>query len=150
MAELGIIASVVQLTAAAIASARALSDLVDTIKHAPEEITAISKDTHAFNKIVFSVQVALRDPVVERVVIDDAKLSEVVEGLSEPLQNCSSVLAQLKPKIQSHLKPTEDGGLRMSSMDFKWYFKKRDVMDCRNRLEATKSTLDTALTSDVL
>lgn len=150
MAELGIIASVVQLAGAAITSARALCDLVDTIKHAPEEVSAISKDTHAFRNVVSSVKTALQDNTVQLILTGDRKLSEVVEGLEEPLKNCSAVLAQLKPRIESHLKPTSDGGSRMSNVNFKWYFKKRDIADCRNRLEATKATLDTALTSVVL
>lgn len=86
-----------------------MCDLVDTVKNAPEEITAISKDIHAFHNVVSSVQIALRHPGVKRVVLDDEKLSEVVERLGDPLTNCASILAQLESKIKPHLKSTEDG-----------------------------------------
>lgn len=113
MAELGIIASVVQLAGAAIVSARTLCDLVDTIKHAPEEIKAIDKDARAFERVVSSVETALQDTTVQHVVIGDTKLSEVVEGLEGPLRNCSVVISQLQPRIRSHLKTTADGGLKV-------------------------------------
>lgn len=150
MAELGIIASVVQLAGAAIVSARTLRELVDTIRHAPEEIKVIDKDTHAFERIVSSVKTALQDTTVQHVVNGNAKLSEVVEGLEGPLKNCSMVLAQLQPRIRSHLKTTADGGLKVSTIDLKWYLRRKDIADCRNRVEATKSTLDAALISVVL
>lgn len=98
MAELGAIASVVQLAAAAITSARALYDLIDTIKHAPQEISAISRDTHAFYNVVSSVQIARRDDLVVPVVIADPKLSELIEGLTEPLKNCLST-SQIDPSL---------------------------------------------------
>ena len=147
MAEMGAIASVFGIAGAAIKSAKGLCDMVDTIKRAPEEITATSKDTHAFQDVVSSVDSALRDQAVQRVVTGDQKLSEVVEKLEEPLQNCISVLAQLKPRIQAHLEPTSDGSTKISSVDMKLYF---HITDCRSRLDATKSTLDTALISVVL
>ncbi|KAL6718947.1 hypothetical protein ACLMJK_003182 [Lecanora helva] len=147
MAELGIITGIVQLAGAAIVSAQTLCDLVDTVKNAPEGITAISKDAHAFRNVISAVQSALRHPSVERVIVEDEKLTELIEGLGEPLKNSASTLALLDSKIKPHLKPAEDGGSRMSSIDLAWYFKKREIMDCKASLEATKSTLDTALNS---
>ena len=93
---MGAIASIVGIAGAAIKSAKGLRD-IDTIKRALEKITATFKDTHAFQDVVSSVDSALRDQAVQRVVTGDQKLSEVVEKLEEPLQNCISVLAQLKP-----------------------------------------------------
>ncbi len=87
--------------------------------------------------------------VQSRGLLPDGKLSAVVENLKQPLQNRWIVLGQLKPRIQAHLKPTSDGGTKISSVDMKWYFKMKDIADCRIRLEARKSTLDTALTSVV-
>ena len=58
MAEMGAIVSIVSITGAAIKSAKGLCDIVDTIKRAPEEITATSKDTHAFQDVVSSVDSA--------------------------------------------------------------------------------------------
>lgn len=136
MGELGIIASVDGIAGAAIESAKAVCEIVDTIKRAPEEITAISEDVHAFQDVVSSVDTARRDGTVQRVVAGDGKLSAVVENLKQPLQNRWIVLGQLKPRIQAHLKPTSDGGTKISSVDMKWYFKKKDITDCRIRLEA--------------
>jgi len=74
----------------------------------------------------------------------------VVENLEQPLQNYLTVLGQLEPRIQAHLKPTSDGGTKISSRDWKWYFQKKDIGDFKGRLEATKATLDAALTFVIL
>ena len=74
MAEMGALASIVGIAGAAIKSVKGLCD---TIKRAPEEITATSKDTHAFQDVVSSVDSAFRDQAVQRVVTGDQKLFEV-------------------------------------------------------------------------
>ena len=149
MAELGIIASVVGVASAALKSSQALIEMVDQVRNGPEELSAISRDAHSFHDIVTSVQLAIRDPTVIRVLQGDQKLFELVGRLEGPLQNCALVLTQLKPRLQPHFKASGDGGLRVSNVDLRWMFKKKDILDCRNRLEATKSTLDAALTSVV-
>ncbi len=68
MGELGIIASVDDIAGAVIEFAKAVCEIVDTIKRATEEITAISKDVHAFHDVVSSVDTARRDGTVQRVV----------------------------------------------------------------------------------
>ena len=147
MAEIGLIASVVGVAGAALTSSRALFEMVDEVRNAPVEISAISKDIHSFHDVVSSVQMAIRDRLVIKALLGDTKLCELVVRLEAPLQNCSNTLNQLKPRIQTHLKSTSDGKFRISSIDVRWIFKKKDIIDCRNRLEVTKSTLDAALTS---
>lgn len=147
MAEIGLIASVVGVAGAALTSSRALFEMVDEVRNAPVELSAISRDIHSFHDVVSSVQMAIRDRLVIKALLGDKKLCELVIRLEAPLQNCSTILTQLKPRIQTHLKSTSDGKLRISSIDVRWIFKKKDIIDCRNRLEVTKSTLDAALTS---
>ena len=147
MAEIGLIASVVGVAGAALTSSRALFEMVDEIRNAPEELSAISKDIHSFHDVVGSVQMAIRDRLVIKALLRDRKLCELVTNLEAPLQNCSSILTLLKPRIEPHLKKRSDGKFRVSSIDVRWILKKKDIIDCRNRLEVTKSTLDAALTS---
>ncbi|KAG7006819.1 hypothetical protein G7Y79_00013g035910 [Physcia stellaris] len=147
MAEIGLIASVVGVAGAALTSSRALFEMVDEVRNAPVELSAISKDIHSFHDVVSSVQMAIRDRLVIKALLGDKKLCELVVRLEAPLQNCSNALTQLKPRIQTHLKSTSDGKFRISSIDVRWIFKKKDIIECRNRLEVTKSTLDAALTS---
>ena len=147
MAEIGLIASVVGVAGAALTSSRALFEMVDEVRNAPVEISAISKDIHSFHDVVSSVQMAIRDRLVIKALLGDTKLCELVVRLEAPLQNCSNTLNQLKPRIQTHLKSTSDGKFRISSINVRWIYKKKDIIDCRNRLEVTKSTLDAALSS---
>lgn len=145
---LSIIASVVGIGGAAVSASRGLYELVNTIQNAPEQIATTSKDLHSFYTIVSSLHSALQDNDVKRVVRDDFDLTAMVGNLEEPLRSCTTVLGLLMVKIQGHLKPGEDGrGLRMSSVDLKWYFTKKEVKELMERLEASKATLDTALTA---
>ena len=149
MAEIGLIASVVGVAGAALKSSQALFIMIDQVRNAPVELSAIANDTHSFHDVVTSIQMAIRDPVIVRVLQSDRKLCDLVVRLEEPLQNCSAVLVQLKPRIQPHLKSSSDGKLRFSNVSVRWVFKRKDILDCSSRLEATKSTLDAALTSIV-
>ena len=148
MAEFGLIAGVVGVAGAAVASSKALFEMVDEVRNASVEISAISKDTHAFHAVVTSVLLAVRNSTVAAILQEDQELCEAVVNLADPLQNCAAVLKQIESMIRPHLKPTNDGGHRISSIDMRWMFSKRkEVMDCRARLESTKSTLDVALAS---
>ena len=150
MDALAIISGVIAVSGAAIGASKSLLDIVDTIKNAPEEITAIAKDTRAFSNVVSSLETALRDHQVKEVLHGDPSMTELVEKLKEPLQNCSTILSQIKPRIQKYLKPANGGGSQINKRGFKWFFARQEVKECMTRLEATKTTLDSALTSIVV
>ena len=149
MAEVGLIASVVGVTGAALAASKALYDMIDQVRNAPEEILAISRDTHSFHGIITNVQVAITDQFIVSRLETEPQILRAVEALEGPLKNCGTILTQMRSRIKSHLKQSVDGGLRVSSFDLRWIFQRKDVMDCRNRLETTKSTLNAALGSVV-
>ena len=149
MAELGVLASIVGIAGAAIASSKALCELIDQVRNAPEEMASISNDARAFHDIVTSVQLVIRDARVLNVIRRDEKLCDLVTKLEQPLHNCLTVLVQLRSRLKAQLRSTSDGRLRVSSVDLRWLFKRKDVLDCRKRLEAVKSTLDAALMSIV-
>lgn len=150
MDPLAMISGVIAVAGAAICASKSLLDLVDTIKNAPEEITAVSKDTIALFNVVSSLETALRDYQVQNVVEGDPNMAEMVERLREPLQNCSTILGQLKPRIKNRLKLANGGGFQVRNGRFMWHFSRRGIKEYMSRLEATKTTLDTALTSVVL
>ncbi|KAL8791928.1 MAG: hypothetical protein Q9195_005504 [Heterodermia aff. obscurata] len=149
MAEIGLIASVVGVAGAALAASKALSDMIDQIRNAPEEIIAISKDTHSFHGIITNVQVAITDQFIVSRLQTEQQILRAVKQLEEPLKNCGIILTQMQSRIKRHLKQSDNGGFRVSSFDMRWIFQRKDVVDCRNRLETTKSTLDAALSSVV-
>ena len=149
MAELGLIASVVGVTTAALAASKALSDMIDQVRNAPEEIIAICKDTHSFHGIITNVQVAITDQFIVSKLETEQQILRAVRQLEGPLKNCGRILRQMRSKIKSHLKQSDDGGFRVNSYNMRWIFQRKDVMDCRNRLETTKSTLNAALSSVV-
>ena len=89
---------------------------------------------------------AVRNSTVVTILQQDEELCEAVVSLVEPLQNYCTVLDQTDGLVRPHLKPAGDGARRISGADMRWMFSKRkEVMDCRTRLEATKSTFDVAL-----
>ena len=148
MAEFGLIAGVVSVAGAAVASSKALFEMVDEVRNASLEIITISKDTHAFHAVVTSVLMAVRNTTVVAILQQDPELCEAVVNLADPLQNCAGILKRIQGMLKPHLKPSNDGGHRISSTDIRWMFSKRkEVMNCRTRLESTKSTLDVALAS---
>ncbi|KAG7002269.1 hypothetical protein G7Y79_00028g062900 [Physcia stellaris] len=149
MEAVGFVASVVGVATAALASSRALYEMVDEVRNAPDELSAISKDTHSMHDVVTSIQLALRDTIVIKVLQEDRQLCDLVTRLEDPMLNCTTMMSQLKLRIEPHLKLGSSGTLRFSSIDIRWGFKKKDIIECRNRLETTKSTLNAALASIV-
>ena len=125
MAEIGLLASLIAVAGAAITSSKALFELVDQVRNAPEEVLAISRDTHSFHNVVSSVRGAIRDPAVVRILEEDCQLRDLVKELEDPLRNCAAVLAQLKPRIQAYLKPNSKGGYQISFVNVRWIFKKK-------------------------
>ena len=142
---LSIIASVVSVGTAALQSSKLLYELVDGIVNAPEEIIAISKDTHAFYDIVASLASALTDDEVTKYVSEDVVIVAMLANLKNPLRNCAMTLGQLMVKIQSRVRPAENGMSFRFSVNVQWYFKKKSVKESLDRLGHNKATLDTAL-----
>ena len=56
MAEIGLVASVIAVTGAALAVSKTLCEMVDEVVHAPVEVSAISRDAHAFDFVVTSIR----------------------------------------------------------------------------------------------
>lgn len=147
MDPFSVIAGVVGIASVAAQSSKALCDLIDSIRSAPDEIKNISRDTHAFYTIIFSLESSLRDAKVTALIADDEPLTALVGNLKDPLANCTSVLGQLMVKIQSFVRPLDGERYRMSSNDLKWWYGRRDVLDLTARVEATKATMNTGLTA---
>ena len=144
---LTIFASVLAISGAAIRSLKALFDLVDGIKGAPEEIKSISKDARSLYTTISSLNATLEDAKTKEVLIDDDAMLEMIKNLTSPLSNCETVLAELVLKMQKPLKVSSDNrGDRMSTMRVRWaLFIKGEARSLQFRLEAAKSTLNTAL-----
>ncbi len=146
MDPLSIIAGVIAVGAAALQCSKALYELLDGIREAPEQIMAISRDAHAFYSVVSSLDSALHDEMINRVLEIDDSLTTLVGNLDQPIRNCSKTLAQIMLKVQAYVKTSEKNGLKFS-LDLKWYFTKRGVKEGMDRLGHDKATLDTALSA---
>ncbi|KAL9581976.1 MAG: hypothetical protein Q9203_005682 [Teloschistes exilis] len=147
MDPLSIVAGVLGITTVVAQTSKNLYELVDGIRSAPSEIKNISRDTHAFYSILFSLESSLRDPKISAVIAEDDSLTALVGNLRDPLAHCSSVLGQMMIKIQSFVRPVDGEQWRMSSNDLKWYFGKKEILELAARVEASKATLDTGLTA---
>ena len=146
MAEaFSVIASVVGVSAAASQISKALFELVDGIRSAPEEIKAISRDTHAFYDLVFSLETALKDDDIVSVIRENAATVDMMRNLEQPLRNCSTTLGQLMLKIRARVKPSFNGQSSRFTGNVQWYFQKKDIKESLDRLGQNKATLNTAL-----
>ena len=141
-----IIAGVVGVTAGAVKASQCLFQLVDDVRNAPQEVSAISRDAHAFHSIVYSLQMALEADDVRHVLGTDILMTQMIKNLNRPLENCRTILDQLLTRIQNHLKSAKDApDFRMSVIDLKWsLYTKNEVLGLMSRLEATKATLGSA------
>ncbi|KAI4145852.1 MAG: hypothetical protein LQ341_002241 [Variospora aurantia] len=147
MDPLSITAGVLGISAAAAQASKSLYEMIEGIRSAPDEIKNISRDNRAFYSILYSLEIALKDPKITKVIADDDALTAYIDNLREPLANCSSVLGQLMVKIQGFIRPLDGERYRMSSNDLKWYFGRKEVLELTARVEACKNTLDTGLTA---
>ncbi|KAL8724746.1 MAG: hypothetical protein Q9181_006693 [Wetmoreana brouardii] len=147
MEPLSIIAGVLGITSVAAQSTKALYELIDGIRSAPPEIKNISRDTHAFYGILFSLESSLKDSKITAVIAEDDSLTVLVGNLRAPLANCSSVLGQLMLKVQGSVRPLDGERWRIATNNLKWYFGKKDILELTGRVEACKATLDTGLTA---
>ncbi|SLM34756.1 hypothetical protein LPUS_03692 [Lasallia pustulata] len=141
---LSTIASVVAVSTAALQSAQILLHLIDGIRNAPDEIAAISNDTHAFYDIVASLEASLKDNGVVSVVGENNAMVAMVANIELPLRNCSATLGQLMLKVQGHIKPLNDGKGSKFTTGAQWYFRKKNVRDLLDRLGQNKATLNAA------
>ncbi|KAL8964883.1 MAG: hypothetical protein Q9183_004156 [Haloplaca sp. 2 TL-2023] len=147
MDPLSIIASVLGITSVAVQSSKALFELIDGIRSAPDEITNISRDVHAFYSIFYSLEVSLNDSKIKTAIAEDGSLTSLLSNLDKPLANCSSVLGQLMLKIRSFVRPLDGERWRMTSNSVHWIWGRKEVLEQTQRLEACKATLDTGLTA---
>lgn len=79
--------------------------------------------------------------------VNDDTILEMARGLRDPLSNCEMVLEELVFKLQKQLKlTTNDTGDWTGTTSAKWrLYVRNEVKDLQSRLEAAKSTLNTAL-----
>lgn len=141
-----ILTRVITVGTAALQCSKALYELLDNIREAPDQIIAISRDAHAFYSVVCSLDSALLDEVINSVLEKDGNLATLVGNLEQPIRNCSKTLGQMMVKIQAHVKTSDKNDLKFS-LDLKWYFTKRGVKEGMDRLGHDKATLDTALSA---
>ena len=144
---ISIIAGIVSISGAAMQSSTAFLNVMREMRSTFDEIRSVSRDVHAFYTIVLSLSAALEEGNVRDMISDDENIIEMIGNLAAPLNNCQIVLSKLLVKVTRQLKPAAKGS-RSLSRDMKWIlFTKNEVRDLQQRLEATKSTLGSALSA---
>lgn len=81
-----VILGVITISTAALQCSKALYELLDNIREAPEQIIAISRDAHAFYSVVCSLDSALHDEVINSVLEKDGSLTTLVGNLEQPIR----------------------------------------------------------------
>jgi hypothetical protein len=148
MAEpLSIFAGVLAIATAAIQSSLFLIEITNSIKSSSKEIQAISRDAQSIYSTISSLHATLKNGNIKAGAIDDDAILEIIKSLTAPLSNCEVVLEELVVGMQKLFKLiTKDVGGRTGVLNLKWaLYKKNGIKDVQLRLEAAKSTLNTAL-----
>ena len=146
---MSIIGGVLTISAAAIKSSVTLVEMVNGIKSHSKEIQAISRDAQSIRSTISSLHTILQNGEIKAGIMDDDAMLEIIKSLTAPLSNCEMILEELVLKMQKQVKfVSKDIGDRAGIMSLKWVlYKKNEIRDVQVRLEAAKSTLNTALNS---
>ena len=147
MDPLAILATAIGIGTVTAQSAMILIKAVKIIKGAQAEIKAISRDVQAFYAVVFSLNTLLKDDEVNNAISRDAAIVEMIENLTNPLQNCQSLLTEIMMKLRKQCKLRGENKHRQIQVTtIKWGLcTKGELKDLQLHLEATKSTLCSAL-----
>lgn len=143
---LSVIGGILTIAGAAIQVSKTLFELVDDIRECPEEIRSISRDTHSFYSVVFSLNITLGDNRIREIISSDYAMLDMISNLKGPLSNCEAILAKLMIKIRTLKLSSEGRGDWIRLTNVKWgLFSKSEVRGLQLRLEAAKSTLNSVL-----
>lgn len=146
---LSIITATINVAAAVISSSKAVSELVSSIRDAPDEIKLVERDVQALYPIV-SWCAFLREKEIRELVSTDESLMGTVVNLRKPLENCRYVLGRILVKLERLLHRSSNGirAIDVGSLGIKWtLFEKSEMRDLKVSLEAMKETLHFALTT---
>lgn len=138
---LGVIA-VIQVTSQ---TATQLYTFVDTVRNAPDEVGALSREAHSFYGVLRGLAVALQNPNVKEYVRRNTELRDHLQSLEEPIKTCNRRLSELMVKLDRMTERNADGSRSVKSL--KWYMDKGDVLTARSYLADTTQTVNLALSS---
>lgn len=142
MDPLSIFSGVVGTVAVALHASRRLYELIDGIANGPTELVAMHRDTNE----LFHILASLESIVREKESKEDKDISDVIQRLNQPLDNCMETLKALETLIQKSVKPT--GELRKSRWrTFASTFREKELKGLTDQLSSGKLTLDLALTT---
>jgi hypothetical protein len=142
MDPLSIIAGVVGTTAVALHTSRRLWELIDGIVNGPTQLVALRRDARDLFNILASLEPVAR----ERESKEDKDVSDVIQRLNQPLDNCMETLKALEILIQKSVKPT--GELKKSRWrTFASTFREKELKSLTDQLASSKLTMELALTT---
>lgn len=142
MDPFSIIAGVVGTAGVALHLSRDLYEMIDTIINGPTELVAMRRDARDCFNILASLEPMLR----EKEVKEDNDILNVIQGLSQPLDNCMSTLKDLETFIQKCVKPSGDQK-RAKWRSFASAFREKELKSLADQLVNGKLTLGLALTT---
>ncbi|OQN97394.1 hypothetical protein B0A48_16553 [Cryoendolithus antarcticus] len=142
---LSIAASVIAIATVFLQSSKALTEFVQDVKGAPEELRAIASDAKTFSAHVLAVKSSLAIPDIGRLVDRTEAIRGLMAVMCDAMQRCADACQALLRKLESHTSSTTTG-LKLAR-DLGWVFKKKDILAAVQRLANTKLTLTTSYTS---
>jgi HPt (histidine-containing phosphotransfer) domain-containing protein len=163
MAEIGTVASVLQLADIATKTSLQLYELISTIRRAPDEIQAVNRDVFAFNTLVCSLTTSLSTSQVREIVEQDAEIENSLKMLQVPMESCNDSYERLMEKLKPYLQPDEgspeasdgrieggnakgkSGSQRVTWSNFTWFFRRREVYPLITELDRAKTTFGDAM-----
>ena len=127
-----IASGVVGITAVTLHSARKLSDLISSIKNAPDNVRAISHDVGDLSKLLQTLNGFVKDASVD---------TSMAISLQDSLNNCNTATTRTQQEMEPFVKVSGHNGMakwrRMA-----WTFNEVKVKEIRDHLQHAKANLN--------
>ena len=139
---MSVIASVITVAGLAYKSSKALCEMIDTVRDAPETFRLLHGDLKALNDVLAPIFQTLEHKKATKDL--PAAQAACLQALELPLQRCSDICDLFKSKLSTLMSHSSD--THTSKRDrLRLHFKSDEVESLRSTLGSYKSTLAIAL-----
>lgn len=131
MDPFSVAAGITGTVAVGLHTAHRISQLLDGIKDAPDDVRAATRDIKALSGVLSTLEKYSADRIITR---DAASL------LLNSIENCNSAMEKFREKVSPYTKAVGDGNMTKWK-SFKWAFDKGDIRLFKERLQRSQDEL---------
>jgi hypothetical protein len=134
---LSVTAGIVGVVGFALHSAKRLHDFIDSLRDAPHDIAAISKDLKALYEVL---------GILAGMQHELARNAALCECLLSPLDNCVDIFEEFTITLHRYSHTTREGALKVRTWkQIPWAFKDTEIQRFRDTLLTYKASMSLAI-----